>query len=173
MIRKLLGLPFEAAQILGMACFFAIALALTFLTSPDWLAKIGKVSPDAAARHFNEVASLVGRNGLWVACAALVGGVIAPYARGDGKKLLAWIRVICTATAVVIVLVTWGNFESLPNTLKDDANKPVAVSKWRSDKKPTPWNALLVATSLNLILGAFQITAGAAKKPKAEGGKDK
>ena len=170
MMRKFAGIPFEALQVLGMALFFGVALVLTLLTAPDWLAKTGKIPPEAAARHFYEVTSLIGRNGLWVVGAALVGGVIAPYARGDGKKLLAWVRVLCAAAAAVLVLFTWGHFEGLPNTLEGEGKKPADVSKWRSDKKPTPWNGLLFATGLNLCLGAFQITSGTGKKPKGDGG---
>jgi hypothetical protein len=170
-MRKWLAAPFEAIHVFGVACFFAIGLALTFLTAPDWLAKLGKVSPDAAARHFNEIASLIGRNGLWVACIALACGVIAPYARADGKKTLAWVRVICTAAATVIVLFAWGKFESLPKVL-DGGRAPAAdIAKWRSDKRPTPWNGLLLATGLNLALAAFQVSGGGgAKKPKGDGG---
>jgi hypothetical protein len=177
-MRKLFALPFETVHVLGMALFFGVALILTLLTAPDWLPTVGKMSPETASRHFQEVASVIGRNGLWVACAALACGVLAPYARGDGKKLLSWIRVVCAGSAVVIVLFVWGGFESLPSPLAKGAesNHDVAeVSRdvghgrrWRSDKTPTPWNALLAATGLNLMLGAFQISGGAAKKAKAE-----
>jgi hypothetical protein len=166
--RRLLALPFEIAHVLGMACFFAIGLALTLLTAPEWAANLAKVSPDAAARHFNEVASLIGRNGLWLACAALAGGIAAPYARKDGKKLLAWLRVACAAIAVVIVLLAWGRFESMPNVLDGSPRRAADLAKWRSDRAPTPWNGLLLATGLNLGIAAFQISGGAAKKPKAE-----
>jgi hypothetical protein len=170
-MRKFLAAPFEAVHVMGTALFFGVALFLTLLTAPEWMQKLdGKVSPDSAARHFHELASLIGRNGLWVACAALVGGVLAPYARGDGKKALAWVRVVCAASAAIIVLMTWGRFEGLPNVLEGEKGRAVDVAQWRSDKKPTPWNGLLFATGLNLFLGAFQISGGAGKKAKADGG---
>lgn len=173
-MRKLLALPFEAMHVLGMALFFGVAATLTLLTAPGWLAKVGSMSSADAARHFHEIASLIGRNGLWVVLLALVGGIVAPYARGDGKKLLAFVRVGCTATAAVIVLLSWGHFESLPKMIDGGAagGKPTDVSAWHSDKKPTPWNCLMFATGLNLVLGAFQIHGGGAKKAKSEG-KDK
>lgn len=171
-MRKLLALPFELVHVLGMACFFAVGLALTLLTAPDWSSKLGRMPADAAARHFNEVASLIGRNGLWLACAALAGAIAAPYARKDGKKLLAWIRVACAAAAVVIVLLAWGRFESMPNVLDGTPRRAADLSKWRSDREPTPWNGLLLATGLNLGIAAFQIAGGAAKKAKSES-KDK
>jgi hypothetical protein len=172
-MRKFLAVPFEALQVLGMALFFGIALVLTVLTAPGWLAKLGHISPESAARYFTDITSLIGRNGLWIVLAALVGGIIAPYARADGKKMLAWIRVVCVAAAAVIVLLTWGGFESLPRVLPAEAEggKHAAdAMPWRSDKKPTPWNGLLVATGMNLLLGAFQITGGAGKKPAGGGG---
>lgn len=171
-MRKFLAAPFEALQVLGMALFFGIALVLTVLTAPGWLARIGKVSPESAATYFSEITSLIGRNGLWIVLAALVGGIVAPYARGDGKKLLAWVRVACVGAAAIIVLLTWGRFASLPHVLPADAERGKAADTipWRSDKKPTPWNGLLLATGMNLVLGAFQITGGAGKKPGGGGG---
>ena len=171
-MRKFLAAPFEALQVLGMALFFGIALVLTVLTAPGWLAKLGHISPESAARYFTDITSMIGRNGLWIVLASLVGGIIAPYARGDGKKLLAWTRVVCVAAAAVIVLLTWGNFASLPHVLPADAENKRAADTipWRSDKKPTPWNGLLLATGMNLLLGAFQISGGAGKKPAGGGG---
>jgi hypothetical protein len=175
-MRKFLAAPFEALHVLGVALFFGIALVLTVLTAPDWLARIGKVSPESAAHYFNEITSLIGRKGLWIMLAALLGAIAAPYARADGKKVIAWVRVACVAAAAVIVLFTWGRFESLPKVLPADAEGGKNAADripWRSDKKPTPWNGLLFATGLNLMLGAFQISGGAAKKPKAGGGDSK
>jgi hypothetical protein len=176
-MRKFLAAPFEAVHVLGMAFFFAVALALTMLTAPEWLPKVSRISPETAGRHFHEVAGLIGRNGLWIAGAALLGGIIAPYARGDGKKVLAWIRITCAGAAIVIVLLTWGRYESLPKVIDGDVESGRRAGEaltWRSDKKPTPWNGLLLATGLNLFLGAFQITGGAGKKAKSDGGgKDK
>jgi hypothetical protein len=172
-MRKFLAIPFEALQVLGMALFFGVATVLTVLTAPGWLAKLGKMSPETASRYFQDVASLIGRNGLWIVLAALVGGIVAPYARADGKKLLAWTRVACVGAAAVIVLLAWGGFESLPRVLPANAEtgkKAADPLPWHSDRKPTPWNGLLLATGMNLVLGAFQITGGAAKKPKADAG---
>jgi hypothetical protein len=175
-MRKFLAVPFEALQVLGMAFFFAIALLLTYLTAPDWLAKVApKMSHESAGEHFRDVAGLIGRNGLWIAAAALLGGIIAPYARADGKKTLAWIRVTCAAASIVIVFLVWGTSGAAPKALDGDAEGGRRASDtlaWRSDKKPTPWNGLLLATGLNLFLGAFQITGGAGKKPKPKGGGD-
>lgn len=175
-MRKFLAVPFEALQVLGMAFFFAIALLLTYLTAPDWLAKIApKMSHETAGQHFHEVAGLIGRNGLWIAGAALLGGIVAPYARADGKKTLAWIRVTCAAAAIIIVFLCWGRGETTPKSMEADAESgrhAADTIAWRSDKKPTPWNGLLLATGLNLFLGAFQISGGAGKKPKGGGGGD-
>ena len=162
MMRRLLGAPFEMLNVLGTAIFFAVAGALTFLSAPNWLAKISKTSPELAARQFHDVASLIGRHGWWVAAAAFLGAAVAPMARGDGKKTIAWIRVGCAGAALVIVAMQWG-FESGGLISESAAAKTLP---WRSDKAPTPWNALLFATGLNLCLGAFQVTAGAAKKSK-------
>jgi hypothetical protein len=163
MMRRLLGGPFEMLNVLGTATFFAIAGALTFLSAPNWLAKISRTSPDLAAQQFHDVAALIGRHGWWIAAAAFLGAAVAPVARGDGKKLVAWIRVGCAAAALVIVAMQWG-FESGGLISESASSKSVP---WRSDKSPTPWNALLVATGMNLCLGAFQITGGAAKKAKS------
>ena len=72
MMRKLFATPFEAMQVLGMALFFGIALVLTVLTAPGWLARLGHISPESAAHYFEDVTSLIGRNGLWIVLASLV-----------------------------------------------------------------------------------------------------
>ncbi len=169
MMRRLLGLPFEMLNVLGTAIFFAISGALTLLSAPNWLAKISKMSADAAAKDFHETASLIGRHGWWVAGAALVGAAVAPFARGDGKKAIAWVRVVCAASALVIVAMQWG-FETGGRLHEGGRPSPLP---WRSDKDPTPWNALLAATGVNLALGAFLVSGGAAAKKSKGGEKEK
>ncbi len=175
MMRRLLGAPFEILNVLGTAVFFTIALALTLFSAPTWLAKVNAMSPETAASHFRTFSSLVGRHGWWIAAAALVGAVIAPYARGDGKKVVAWLRIVCAVTALVLVIAAWGA-EGSGHLLEGDVENgrhAADTMRWRSDKKLTPWNGLLAATGMNLVLGAFLVTAGAAKKAKADGGKEK
>jgi hypothetical protein len=168
-MRRLLGLPFEVLNVLGTAFFFTIALFLTLLSAPGWLARVGKFSPEQAADHFHEVASLVGRNGLWVAGAALLGAIVAPYARGDGKKVVAWIRIVCATMALVLVFVVWGKLGTMTHPLAGDVESARTATDQlarRSDRELTPWNGLLLATALNLLLGAAQVSGGAAKKAK-------
>ena len=165
MMRRLLGGPFEMLNVLGTAMFFALAGVLTLLSAPNWLAKITKMSPDAAAKAFHDVASLIGRHAWWVAAAALLGAAVAPYARGDGKKAIAWVRVVCAASALVIVAMQWG-FETGGHLNEVAKSSPLP---WQSDKHPTPWNALLAATGVNLMLGSFLVFGGGpAKKAKSK-----
>jgi hypothetical protein len=160
MLKRLLGWPFEGLHVLGMAIFFAVAAILTLLSAPGWLTKISRVSPDTASHQFREVGSIIGRHGWIVAAAALVGAIVAPYARGDGKKVLAWARVACAAAALVLVVLIW-NASDPGSRMLDD------VARWHSDRALTPFNGLLLATGLNLLLAAFVVgSAGGAKKAK-------
>ena len=172
MMRRFFGGLFETIHVLGVAVFFAVGGALTLFSAPSWLARISATSPEQAARHFYEVASLIGRHGWWIAAGALLAGAIAPYARGDGKKIVAWLRLACATVALVIVIAAWGA-EGSQHILDGEAERGgrAASLRWHSDKAPTPWNGLLAATGLNLLLGAFQISGGAGKKPKGEGEK--
>src|SRR4051812_18811034 len=111
-MRKLLAWPFEMIHLLGTAVFFALGLLLTLLVavhqSATWLPKLSsKLSPSEAAERFAAVSTIVGANAVWLAGAALIGAVIAPFARGDGTKKVAWARIVCAVATLVLVAVIW------------------------------------------------------------------
>ncbi len=166
-MRRVLAWPFESVHVLSAAVFFTVALLLTLLTAPGWRGGIDRMSDADAARHFHELASLVGRNGLWLAGAGLLGALVAPFARGDGKKKVAWTRIVCAATVLVLVVLIWGRIEGGPKWLEGD------VAAHRSDKAVTPWNVLLAFAGLDLLLGAFSVAAGAKAAKKDSGDKKK
>ena len=168
-MRRLLGGPFEALHVLGTAFFFGVAVLLALFSSPEFAGKAVYLTPETAAERFHAVASSLGTRGVWIAGAACVGAVIAPYAPFDGRKLLAWLRIFCAAATLVIVLLVWGDVKGAPRLLEGDVESetPAAEAvRGRSDAGVTPWNALLAATALNLVLGAFQMAGGAAAKPE-------
>jgi hypothetical protein len=172
MIRKILALPLESVHLLGMAFYFAIAGVLTILTARMWSPVASSESAAAAGERFLDVTSLIGRHGWWLAAAAFVGSLLAPVVRGDGKRLFAWIRAACAFVAMIVVICAWGA-EGSDHFLMDGSGRVEQFHGWRSDKAVTPWNLLLVMTAVNLILAAYQVTGGAAKKAKSEGGEKK
>jgi hypothetical protein len=163
MMRKLLALPFESVHLFGTAFFFGLAGVLALLTSPSVYGRISTMSESGAARRFQEVVALTGPDLLWIAGASVVGALVAPYARGDARKALAWLRVLCALATLVLVVAVWGKLSGIPNAIDPAA---------RSDAGPTFWNGLLLATGLDLALTAAAITGGAAKAATpAQGGK--
>lgn len=172
MIRKLLAIPFEALHVLGMAVFFAIGATLTILTGAAWRGVASTESPHTAAQRFTELTSMIGRHGWWLAAAAFIGALLAPYIRGDGKRMVAWVRAGCAAIALGVVIAAWGA-EGSDHFLAAGQARVEQHGSWQSDRAITPWNLLLFATSINLILAASQVTGGAGKKPKADAGAKK
>lgn len=172
MIRKLLALPLESVHVLGTAFYFAVGGMLTVLTARMWSPVASTESVAVAGERFVDVTSMIGRHGWWLAAAAFVGALFAPIVRGDGRRLIAWIRAGCAFVAVVVVISAWGA-EGSDHFLVDGSGRVEQFKGWRSDQALTPWNILLAVTTVNLILGASQVTGGAAKKPKADAGAKK
>ena len=172
MIRKLLALPLESVNLLGTAFYFTVAAMLTVLTARMWSPVASAESASTAGQRFVEVTSLIGRHGWWLAAAAFAGALLAPVVRGDGKRLFAWIRAGCAFIAMIVVISAWGA-EGSDHFLVDGSGRVEQFHGWRSDKAITPWNLLLLMTAVNLVLGAYQVTGGAAKKAKGDGGEKK
>jgi hypothetical protein len=171
-IRKLLALPFESAHVFGTAMYFALGLVLTVLTGPIWWSRVATDSAAVATQRFVEITSMIGRHGWWLAAAAFVGALCAPFIRGDGKRLIGWVRAGCAAIALGIVISAWGA-QGSDHFLADGPEKAKQFREWNSDRRLTPWNALFLVTALNLTLAASQITAGSGKKAKGDGGEKK
>ena len=172
MIRKILAVPLESVHVLGTAFYFAVGGMLTVLTARMWSPVASTESVSAAGDRFVDVTSMIGRHGWWLAAAAFVGALLAPVVRGDGKRLFAWIRAGCAFVAMIVVISAWGA-EGSDHFLADGAGRIEQFNGWRSDKALTPWNILLAATAINLVLGASMVTGGAAKKAKADAGAKK
>jgi hypothetical protein len=172
MIRKLLALPLESVHVLGMAVFFAVGGVLTVLTGPAWRGVASSDSIHVAAQRFMELTSMIGRHGWWLAAAAFVGAIFAPYVRGDGKRLVAWIRAGCAAIALGVVIAAWGA-EGSDHFLAEGTARVEQHGTWHSDRRLTPWNLLFLVTAVNLVLAASLVTGGAAKKAKGDGGEKK
>lgn len=172
MIRKLLALPFEAVHVIGTAVYFTVGGVLTSLTGKALSSVASSDKASVAGQRFVEITSMIGRHGWWLAAAAFTGALLAPIVRGDGKRLFAWIRAGCAAVAMGIVIAAWGA-EGSDHFLLDSADRMKQFATWHSDHGITPWNSLLFVTAVNLILCAYQVTGGAAKKAKGDGGEKK
>ena len=167
MIRKTLALPLESLHLLGMAFYFTVAGMLTVLTARMWSPVASTESVSVAGDRFVEVTSMIGRHGWWLAAAAFIGALLAPIVRGDGRRLIAWIRAGCAFIAVIVVVAAWG-LEGSDHFLRDGSGRVEQFHGWRSDHSLTPWNLLLAVTAVNLVLGASQVAGGTAKKAKSE-----
>jgi hypothetical protein len=171
-MRKLIALPFEAVHVLGIAVFFAFGAILTALTGKALGSLASSESAHVAGQRFVEVTSMIGRHGWWLAAAAFAGALVAPVVRGDGKRLVAWIRAGCAFIALVVVVCAWGA-EGSDHILVDGPGRVQQHANWQSDHGLTPWNLLFLVTSVNLVLAASLVTGGAAKKAKGDGGEKK
>ena len=170
MMRKLLAWPFEFVHLVGTAIFFTLGVLMTLINAaagggPAWIARVSKLSLTDAADRYVAVSTAVGPKAMWLAAAALIGAMVAPYARGDGKKSLAWARVACAAVTLVLVAMVWGGFGT------DWTGRPGLATK--ANATVTPWQVLALVGAIDLALVAFAIAGGAAKKAKAEGGDKK
>src|SRR5262245_18328375 len=171
-MRKLIALPFEAVRVMGVAVFFAFGAILTVLTGKALGSVASSESAHVAVQRFVEVSSMIGRHGWWLATEAFAGALVPPAARGDGKRLLAWIRAGCAFIALVVVICASGA-EGSDHFLDDGPGRLQQHATWQSDRGVTPWNLLLVVTAVNLVLAASLVTGGAAKKAKGDGGEKK
>ena len=170
MMRKLLALPFEFVHLVGTAIFFALGVLMSLLNAaavghPAWLVKVSKLSLTDAAERYAAVSTAVGSKAMWLAAAALIGALVAPFARGDGRKAPAWARVACAAVTLVLVSMVWGGLGS------EWTGRSAIEAK--SNATVTPWHCLAIAGALDLMLVAFAVSGGAAKKAGPEGGSKK
>ena len=157
-MKRLLGGLFETVHLLGAAALFAAAAGLTALTTPAALKALDLLA-SGGTRVVGRIGHALTVYGTWIAGAALLCGLLAPYVRSDGNKVLAWIRILTCGVAVGCVV--WlirihagpGAFEADVETTADLARDMAT----RGKPTVTPWNALCAVTGLNLLLAAFQI----------------
>jgi hypothetical protein len=164
-MRKALAWPFEFVHVLSAAMFFALAALAALLEAaisghPHWLAKASKLSIGDSSDRFIAISTVAGKHAAWLAGAALIGALVAPFARGDGKKIVAWTRVVCAAATLVVVAMIWSGVGDTQWTGKAGL-AAAATSTF------TPWQVLAVATGVDLALLAFAVAGGAAKKAKS------
>lgn len=156
-MKRLLGGLFETIHLTGAALLFAAAAVLTALSTPSLLHRLD-LSAEGGARVFERIGHVVTVYGTWLGGAALLCGLLAPYVRSDGSKVLAWMRILLSGVAVGCVV--WmirlhagpGVFEADVETAAD-----VAREVAKGGRSVTPWNALAACAGLNLLLAAFQI----------------
>jgi len=170
MMRKIAAWPFEFAHLVGTAIFFTMGVLMTLVNAaatghPHWIARVSKLSLTDAAERYAAVSTAIGAKAMWLAGASLIGALVAPFARGDGKKMAAWGRVGCAALTLVLVALVWGGLGS------DWTGKPGLATK--ADATITPWQCLVVAGAVDLALLAWCVSGGAAAKKAKSGEKDK
>lgn len=162
-MNRLLGGLFETLHVLATAILFAAAACLTVVTRPALLKVGAATSRETAARVFDAVSGTIGSKGVWVASLALAAGLLAPYLRGDGKKAVAWMRVLLAGGGLFTVLWMW-NASPLEKSVRDadvEMNpRPADHLVKKGSKGVTPWHVLLGLSAASLALGAFQIRGG-------------
>ncbi len=164
-MKRLLACLFEGVHILAIALLFGAAALLTRLTSPSLMPDSLGISIEQATRLFADLVDIVGKPGRVVALAALIGGLLAPYVRNDGKLGLAWMRIILSAGVLGLLVYGWGDGGLLGiegagvgEVITGDVESGDAADAMvRADRTLTPWNALMMLSGLNLVLAAFQI----------------
>jgi hypothetical protein len=156
-MKRLLGGLFETVHLLGAAVLFAAAALLTALSTPALLRALD-LSTQGGARVFERIGHVVTDYGTWLGGAALLCGLLAPYVRSDGNKVLAWTRILLSGVAVGCV-VSMIRLHAGPGVFEADVEtaSDVAREVAKGERSVTPWNALAVCTGLNLFLAAFQI----------------
>ncbi len=168
-MNRLLGGFFEATHLLGTAFLFAVAAALVFLVNPS-LVDGTDLGREQALTLFGSLADAIATYGLFLAGIAAFGALLAPYLRGDKGIAVSWMRIFIACSTIMVVV--WlrqavGDEAGVPGADVEFAADAAGAEPGRAGGNMTPWNALLVLTTVNLILAAFQVNS------RARSGKEK
>lgn len=139
-MKKILAGLIEAIHLLATAFLFACAFWLSPLTAPirNW-EFAGEVT-SVSSRIASEMQKVMLDRGAWIAAGALMLLALAGFLRGDGKKMFGLLRLVACGASLLFAM--WAAF-GLPEKYL-----------YR------PWNCLLVATALNLLLTGFLVGGG-------------
>lgn len=160
-VRGVLGSLPEVVHLLGAAWLFGTAAALAALSAPRLLEHTEGISVEAAAQWLESGADSVFRYGPWIAAAAFVAAVAAPFVRGDDKRAMPIMRAICMAGCLGVVLFAEQRGHDVLVAADVESGSAAELLRVRSDEMLTPWNALLIFGGLNVLMAAMQIGGGA------------
>ena len=154
MMKKFLAGILEFAHLAAIALLFSMTIWMANLSAPvrSWEGSgVSNMRADSVAEQFQHY---LRAHGPWLAAVAVISVALAAFLRGDGKKIVAGLRIV--AAGAVLLFALWA-FMGLPK-----------------ERYPLAWNCLFVSTGIDLLLTAFLVGGGGAKgAAKSSGGDDK